>query len=310
MNVGIRDIGVYLPVNSIDNIAQGSHWDVEPNFIQNKIGNIRLTRKSESEDTTDIAKFAVENLFQKHETLKNNVQCLVIVTQNPDGHGLPHSSAILHDKLDLPQSCAVFDISLGCSGYVQGIMVAKGFMESQGLCNGLLVTSDPYSKIIDPEDRDTALLFGDGATATWLSNEPTWNLVSSDFGIVSNKHQALSVMDGKLKMKGRDIYNFAATYVPQSVEKVLDRAGFTIEQIDLVLLHQGSRFIVETLAKRLCSEGKTPFASTYYGNTISSSLPIMLAELDMGAFERVILSGFGVGLAWATCILEINKAIQ
>ena len=307
MSVGIRDIGVYLPVNTIDNITQASQWDLEPDFISKKIGSLRLTRKSDSEDTTDLALVAVEKIFQKHETLKSAVQCMVFVTQNPDGHGLPHSSAILHQKLDLPHSCAVFDISLGCSGYVQSLAVAKGFMEDQGFSNGLLVTSDPYSKVINPDDRDTTLLFGDGATATWLSDTPIWNLVCSDFGILSAKHKALYVDKGKLTMKGRDIFNFAATYIPLSVERVLKKAELTMDEIDVVLLHQGSRFIVETLAKRLGSEGKTPFASTNYGNTISSSLPMLLAEIDDDNLERILLSGFGVGLSWATCILEINK---
>jgi len=277
---------------------------IAQHFVKKKIGYSWLTRKSTSEETTDLAQAAVQKLFQKHEGLKKDVECMALVTQNPDGHGLPHSSAILHYKLGLPQSCAVFDISLGCSGYVQGLAIARAFMESQGFRTGLLVTSDPYSKIIDPDDRDTALIFGDGATATWLSDIPVWHLGCTDFGIVSAKHQALYVENGKLTMKGREIFNFAAAHIPQSIETVLEKARLSINDVDLFLLHPGSRFIVETLEKRLGLIGKTPFVSEEYGNTVSSSLPMIMADVDLEDSDRILLCGFGVGLSWATCILE------
>jgi 3-oxoacyl-[acyl-carrier-protein] synthase III len=88
---------------------------------------------------------------------------------------LPHTAAIVQDKLGLPTHVAAFDISLGCSGYVYGIYAMKGFMEAAGLKNGLLVTADPYSKIVDPEDRNTTMLFGDAATATWMGEDAPGN---------------------------------------------------------------------------------------------------------------------------------------
>jgi len=304
MNIGIKSIHTYCPEYFLDNFEQSKKWGVEKDFINNKIGSIKLSRMKECEDTTDIAQYAVENLFQSNDSLRSKIQCLIVVTQNPDNGGLPHSSAILHKKLELEKNCAVFDLSLGCSGYVQGLSIAKAFMESQGFKNGILVTADPYSKIIDANDRDTALLFGDAATATWLGENPLWSIKNCDFGIVSDKYEALQVSNSKLVMKGREVFNFAAFYVPKSIQKVLNDSGLKIEDIDMVLLHQGSRFIVETLARRLGTEGRTPFSSKNYGNTISSSIPMMLAELNLHTSRRILLSGFGVGLSWATCILE------
>ena len=100
------------------------------------------------------------------------IDCLVVVTQNPDGDGLPHTSAIVHAKLNLKTSCAVFDISLGCSGYVYSLSIIKSFMESNSLKNGLLFTCDPYSKIIDINDKNTSMLFGDAATVTMMNTKP------------------------------------------------------------------------------------------------------------------------------------------
>jgi 3-oxoacyl-[acyl-carrier-protein] synthase-3 len=169
----------------------------------------------------------------------------------------------------------------------------------------LLVTADPYSKIINPADRDTAMLFGDGASATWLSDEGQWHIGAADFGIQSQQHDALQTRDdGHLYMNGRAVFTFAATQVPASVKRVLEKAQIGMADLDQVFLHQGSRYIVETLAKRIGSEGKTPFAATAYGNTVSSSVPMLLAQHLQPEWHKVLLCGFGVGLSWATCLLE------
>jgi 3-oxoacyl-[acyl-carrier-protein] synthase III len=303
--IGIRKIGVHRGIESLDNFEQGEALGTSAEFLETKIGMRRLSRKSKDEDTSDLAVAAVLALFECSELKPEDVQCLVLVTQNPDGGGLPHTSAIVHDKLGLRKDCIVFDISLGCSGFVQTLSVIKALMEAQGLKNGLLVTADPYSKIIDSGDRDTALIFGDGATATWMSDNPVWKIGATDGGISSGQNGALKINEkGNLFMNGRGVFNFAATAVPPSIARVLELSSNTMENIDLVLLHQGSRYIVETIARRIGAEHKAPFCSADYGNTISSSIPMMLAENVPASAHKLLLCGFGVGLAWATCYLE------
>jgi len=306
--IGIQYISSYLPETVIDNAAQAKGFEADEDFIRDKIGMFQLTRKADTQQTSDMAVQAVLNLQREHRVDLSKVECLVLVTQNPDGHGLPHTSAVVHHLLNLPTSCAVFDISLGCSGYVQALSVAKAFMQAQNMRHGLLVTADPYSKIINPADRDTAMLFGDGASATWLSDEAGWQIGVADFGIQSPQHDALQTRnDGHLYMNGRAVFTFAATQVPASVKRVLHKAQLEMSDIDQVFLHQGSRYIVDTLAKRINAEGKTPFAATAYGNTVSSSVPMMLAQHLKPEWRKVLLCGFGVGLSWATCILEKNN---
>lgn len=303
--IGIHCVSAYLPDAAIENELQARGFDAEEEFIREKIGMLALSRKADTENTSDMAVKAVLKLQQEHGVDVSQAECLVLVTQNPDGHGLPHTSAVVHHLLNLPAACAVFDISLGCSGYVQALSVVKAFMQSQNMRQGLLVTADPYSKIINPVDRDTAMLFGDGASATWLSEDADWQIGVADFGIQSQQHDALQTRaDGHLYMNGRAVFTFAATQVPASVKRVLEKAQLDIEDIDQVFLHQGSRYIVETLAKRIGSEGKTPFAATAYGNTVSSSVPMLLAQSLQPKWQHVLLCGFGVGLSWATCLLE------
>jgi len=309
MTIGIKKVSAYCPSDFIDNVSQAEAFDSTKEFIVDKIGMLRLSRKSRKDDTTDLAKKAVDLLSSEVGFSLHNIECLVLVTQNPDSQGLPHSSAVLHSKLGLNPSCAVFDVSLGCSGYVHGLSIIKSFMENNELSNGLLVTSDPYSKIINPLDRDTAMLFGDGASATWLSNkEPVWDIGSFDFGIDSSQYEALSVQnDGSLFMNGRTVFNFAAQQIPASIHRVLAKSRISIDEIDLVLLHQGSKYIVETLAKRIKSEGKTPFQAKNIGNTVSSSIPILFSGIQIDQEKNILLSGFGVGLSWATCLLQKKR---
>jgi 3-oxoacyl-[acyl-carrier-protein] synthase III len=303
--IGIRQIGVHRGVESLNNFELGETLGTGAEFLESKIGMLKLSRKSKDEDTSDLAVAAALALFESSELKPEDVQCLVLVTQNPDGGGLPHTSAIVHDKLGLRKDCIVFDIALGCSGFVQTLSVIKALMEAQGLKDGLLVTADPYSKIIDSSDRDTALIFGDGATATWMSDNPVWRIGATDGGILSSQNGALKINEkGNLFMNGRGVFNFAATAVPPSIERVLERSSNTMADIDLVLLHQGSRYIVETIARRIGAQDKAPFSSANYGNTISSSIPMMLAENVPATAHKLLLCGFGVGLAWATCYLE------
>lgn len=307
MNIGIKEIRAFIPEMRIDNVEQGQSVGAEAEFILGKIGMQALSRKLPEQDTSDLAVAAAQSLFQQSQLNPLDVECLVLVTQNPDARGLPHTSAIVHQRLGLQSNCATFDISLGCSGFVQGLAVVKAFMQSQGMRNGLLITADPYSKIIDPGDRDTALLFGDGACACWLSDHPVWRIGACDFGIQSAQSDALRIQDsGHLYMNGRAVFNFAATQVPASVRRVLSLAELSIDDIDTVLLHQGSRYIVETLSKRIGAEGKVPFGAGNYGNTVSSSIPILMTNHLPSHASRLLLCGFGVGLSWATCILEKN----
>ena len=172
--IGIKAIGTYLPEKRISNFDRIEKFDMTDSFIREKIGFTEVALKAPEQKTSDLCVKSWENLLQQHPVSPNEIDCLVVCTQNPDGHGLPHTSAIIHDKLDLPLNCAVFDISLGCSGYVYGLSVIKSFMEANNFRRGLLFTADPYSKVINQEDKKTATLFGDGATVTLLTDEPVF----------------------------------------------------------------------------------------------------------------------------------------
>jgi len=173
--IGIKAIGTYLPEKRISNFDRIEKFDMTESFIREKIGFTEVALKAPEQKTSDLCVKSWENLLQQHPVSPNEIDCLIVCTQNPDGHGLPHTSAIIHDKLNLPLNCAVFDLSLGCSGYVYGLSVIKSFMEANNFRRGLLFTADPYSKVMNQEDKKTATLFGDGATVTLLTDDLSLN---------------------------------------------------------------------------------------------------------------------------------------
>lgn len=303
--IGIQAIGTYIPSGRIDNRNRQQSFDVDETFLVEKIGMLRLAVKTIDEETSDLCKKAFVDLQLKTGVHPEEVECMVVCTQNPDGRGLPHTSAIVHAKLGLPDTCAVFDISLGCSGFVYGLSVIQGFMQANGFRKGILFTADPYSKVVDRQDKNTCLLFGDGSTATLISDDPVWRTGKFLFGSHGQGASAIKVEkeNGLLAMNGRAIFSFSASVVPKNILQMLTANALGIEDIDCFALHQGSRFIVDFIKNKLgLEDGKVPFAAGDYGNTVSSSVPLLLSELD-GKNERIVIAGFGVGLSWASTVL-------
>jgi len=176
----------------------------------------------------------------------SDIDVAILVTQNPD-RNIPHSSAEIHGKLNMSETTACFDISLGCSGYVYALSVIQSFMQSNNFKEGLLFTCDPYSKIMDKNDRNTELLFGDAASVTLLSENPKYTSGKFLFGTIGKGRENL-ICNDKLFMNGRGIYEFAAKYVPNDFKKSLKINGLSPDDIDKVIFHQGSKHIIPIYA--------------------------------------------------------------
>jgi len=305
--IGIKAIGSFVAPNTVSNHARRGQAGKDEGFIRDKIGFEALAKRDPGQETSDMCVAAFRDLEERTGFDPAAVDCLVVCTQNPDAHGLPHTSAVVHAKLGLGPDVAAFDISLGCSGYVYGLAMMTAFMAANGLRSGLLFTADPYSKIIDPQDWDTELLFGDAATVTWLGEDPVYACRPAIFGTDGSMGHSIAVPErgGTLKMLGSNVFKFSMTAVPEQVRRYLAREGLGDDDIDLFLFHQGSRFIVDNLTRKLgLPPEKVPFEAGQTGNTVSSSLPLMLKERLPAPPSRILMSGFGVGLSWATMILE------
>jgi 3-oxoacyl-[acyl-carrier-protein] synthase-3 len=312
----IRAIGTYLPERVLGNDELIERFDWDRAFLEEKLGIFERRIAAEGEGAADMAVAAAEDLFAKCPDLKReDVQLLIVVTQNPD-YGLPHTAALVQDRLGLAKTTACFDIGLGCSGFVYGLAVVRGMLETLGLDNALLITSDPYSKVIDPADRGTSPLFGDGAAATWITREGAGGQIGEIvFGTDGSGARNLIVepdAEGTrcLSMAGRAIFEFMLTTVPDDIARACAANGIEQDEIDLYLLHQASNHMLSQLVRRTgIDPERVPIRIGQTGNLVSSSIPFLIADLAReGALSgrTTLLSGFGVGLSWATGVVRFD----
>lgn len=319
---GIADIAVYLPERVLENAELVQRFGFEPRFLDEKIGIRRRHIAGPEESVADMAVAAGRRLFERGAVAPADIGVLVVCTQNPD-YRLPTTANLVQDRLGLPHTVAAFDINQGCSGFVFGLSVVSAFMAANAIETGVLITSEAYSKVIDPRDRDTVPLFGDAATATLIRRGGAGQIGSGTFGsdgsgaaqlIVrgggSRHPDTLPVGEYALHMSGRAIFEFMMRRIPGDVRRCLERNGLALGDVDLFLFHQASRFMVRSLAKALdLPEEKVPVAVEETGNTVSSTLPILIDRLGgVPALKgkTVLVSGFGVGLSWASNVLRFS----
>lgn len=325
----IRAIAFAEPEREISSATVAEWTELKQDFIEEKVGIKSRRFLDADERPLDLALAACKKLFAQNNGLRlEQIKLLAVVTQNPD-HRIPHNAALLQQALGLGVDTAAFDIGLGCSGYVYALSIVRSMMLAEGISDALIVTCDPYSRIMGTGDRDTVALFGDAATATWLSSKSGATIGKVDFGTDGGGAENLIVRAGgaarpvsslypsgepaaerdyRLHMNGRGIFNFMMERVPQSVERALAKNDLTLDAPDLFVFHQGSRFLLDQLVGRMkLDPAKVPSNIGYHGNTVSSSIPLLLSELQADgrlAGKTVVVSGFGVGLSWATTVLQ------
>ena len=306
-NYSIAGIGSYIPAGRVDNKLLADKLGYPQESLLNKIGYLSTAKKEKEESISDMCLKSWENLTDilGDSSIQNNLDLIVLVTQHPENHGLPHTSAIIHEKIGLPTRCFAFDISLGCSGFVAALATVKGYLQATQGSNAIIFTCDPYSESILEDDKNTALIFGDASTATLISRSDVWPIGFFDLGTDGSKHSSLMRdQSGIIRMKGRSVFNFCALNVPNSINRILDHYQISISDLDNLILHPGSKYIADTIRQKLKLPKSDHLPSQYYGNTISSSIPLLLQGIPTGT--QNILSGFGVGLGWASCSLGIQ----
>ena len=286
---------------------------------------------------SDMAQKAAEKLFT-HGTDKGIIDFVILCTQSPD-YFLPTTACILQHKLGLPKNCGAFDFNLGCSGYVYGLGIAKGLIESGQAGNVLLLTSETYSKYINPQDHATKPLFGDGASATLIQAVESQHegIYGTVYGTDGSGAESLIVPAGGMRkrysdteiqeytdafgnfrtnrdlyMNGAEIMNFALETVPAALEEILIKSSLARKDIDYYVFHQANRMMLDYLREK-CGLQDMPYWNDVknYGNTVSSSIPIALSDMisleGNENMKRVLMIGFGVGLSWGGCVTDLSR---
>jgi len=322
----IGPISLYLPPRVETNAwlaGQFPNWNLP--LIYEKTG---IEARHIAEDdvcASDLGVAAAEKLFDEHQVDRDSIDFLLFCTQTPD-YPLPTTACLVQQRLGLRTSIGALDFNLGCSGFVYGLSLANGLIQSGAARRVLLITAETYSKYIHPEDRTLRTVFGDGAAATLIEVSARPSLDSFVFGTDGGDADTLFVTKGgarqhgemltprrrqrwesSLYMDGPGLIDISLRRIPQLVGEVLDRARIVREQVDLFLMHQATHKLLSRLRERLkLDEERMPSVLRDVGNTVSSTVPIAIGQLrESGRLRpgtRSMLVGFGVGFSWAGCM--------
>ncbi len=337
MSIRFEDIAYALPAQIISNadlVAENSSWDITR--IEGRSGVLERHIAGADETALDLAVEACRQLFQRHPDLPARVDALIVCTQSPD-YIMPPNSCLLHKSLELAEEVLAFDFNLACSGFVYGLAIIKGLVAAGMARNVLFVTGDTYSRYIHANDRSARVLFGDGVAATWITSSAGQGAGVVDIlcGTMGALYDRFIIPAGGLRMPksqqtaqpqvdesgnirtaeniymdGMGIMEFVLAKVPAQVRTLLTRNQMTVADIDLFVFHQASKLVLDSLARVLRIPPEKMFQNiAHLGNTVSATIPIALKEaMDAGMLQRgqkVLMSGFGVGLSWASAIAEV-----
>lgn len=310
----------YVPPLVKTNDQLSELMDTSDEWIKTRTG-ISERHISLKENTSDLAVKVGQKLLKQTNWEPESVDLVIVATMSPDSY-TPSTAAIVQGKLGMTKALA-FDVSAACSGFIYALTVANGLLASTNKSRAVVIGSEVLSKIIDWNDRRTAVLFGDGAGGVAIEKSSEHHLMGMDlatFGNLGDKLVAGQTTVGgsfpkpvtslaPFQMNGREVYRFATHEVPRSIQAAMDSAQVTADQVDLFLLHQANARIIAQVAKRLNQPiTKFPINIDRYGNTSAASEPILLDEcVRHGQVHRgslVVLAGFGGGLTTGAMVIK------
>lgn len=326
-SVGISGVGSFVPEKILTNqklsqmVDTSNEWIVERTGIHER--RIVEGHISTSDLGTEAAKRALEDANLKPE----DIDLIIVATITPD-HLFPSTACIIQNNLGAVNASA-FDINAACTGFIYGVVTGAGFIKSGNYKRVLVIGSETLSKIIDWEDRNTCVLFGDGAGACILERcDEEYGILAYELGADGKNRDVLIQPAGgsripitmenierklhTLKMDGKEVFKFAVRTMEKSTLSVLGKANMNIDELDFLVPHQANIRIIDAARKKLNLSMKKIFVNlNKYGNMSSASVPVALDEAikekKIKKGDKVLLIAFGAGLTWGSIILKWNR---
>lgn len=332
-NVGITAIAACVPQRVIDNYKYTQYFpEDDVKKIVDKIGVYERRFADNNTCASDLCYAAAEKLFADNNIDRSEIDLVVFVSQTPD-YRMPATSILLQHRLGLPMSTIAFDVNLGCSGFLYGLNIVYSFMEKQGLRKALLLDGETRSKVYSKKDRTAAFIFGDAGVAALIERNEKFGeshfslnsdgsrgeLIMIPGGGYRNMSSAETLKEkvvdeyGNIRtdehgfMKGGDVFNFVIIEIPKDIKRLFTSTQTNLADMDYYVFHQANNFINSYIAKKMkLDTSKIPSTIQKYGNTSSVSVPLtIVSELKdkMEGKKNLMLSAFGVGMAWSTAIV-------
>jgi len=321
---GVLGLGFYVPDRVLDNVELEQIVETTNDWILSRTGISQRRIAAPGQTTADLAEHAATRALQDANLSAADVDLVIVATSTPEGPFPSTASQVQHR---LGAQCGAFDLSAACAGFTYALATAAQFVQN-GVCrNVLVIGADMLSRITDWSDRNTCVLFGDGAGAVIVGRVPEgYGLLGVDMGSDGSGADLLKVerfepnyakatplgdvlQDRRIYQNGREVYKFAVHVMGESAVRALQKSGIEPHQVDLLVPHQANIRIIESAAKRLELPMERVFVNLQkYGNTDAATIPIALCEArDAGRIQRdnvVVTVGFGGGLAWSSCVLK------
>ena len=316
MKIKIDEISYQLgskKENISDLISDNPSWNQIKILESTGVEERYVSNKNESAMSLGILAAKKINI----ETLQKIDLC-IFVSQSPE-YALPSTACIIQDKLNLNKNCAAFDINLGCSGFPYALSVVASMLENKICSKALIICSDTYTKYIKKDDRTNRPLFSDGASAIVVTRSNSSKIGPFLLGTDGSGAENLIVrnsasnmendVEKTLYMNGPEVLLFTMSNVPKGINKLVKDSNLNIEEIDMFFLHQASKIVMSNIQRKLnVPDSKFPTNYQRYGNTVSATIPILMAqETEKGNLKRgmkILLFGFGVGYSYGGCLVE------
>ena len=321
--ISLKGVSTCVPATVFDTERDAKNFD--PQELKKVVAMVGVKERRVVDDKTcssDLCLKSAQALLQELDWEPETIDVLIMVTQTPD-YLLPSTSSLIHRDLNLAESCATFDVGLGCSGYPYGLWLASMMIHSGCAKRVLVLHGETPTLFVHPEDRSTALLFGDAGSATALGPGETgsWGFCLHTAGqgfadlIIPGggfrQRHPDDERDNYLHMNGTNLFNFTIKKVPRLIDDTLKLMDMSADQIDAFVFHQSNQFIMRHIAGKygLPAE-KTPIILGKYGNTGGPSVPLTMSlhyrENPVSDTENAMLLGYGVGLSWGSALVCIN----
>lgn len=307
-SIKILASGMYLPEEKIENSYFKDIFNIDDNWIYQRTG-IKNRYWTKDEKTSELAIKAVQNLKDTNGNINIQDIDLIIVASTNYETTMPGISFEIQKEFDI-ENCMCMDISAGCSGYINGIDIARKYLELDEVKNALVVGVEKLSKYIDKNDINTAILLGDGAGATLLSKSLN-KMYAKNIESIGQEGEILTAKENeKIKMDGKKIYKFGTVRVAENIKTLVHKENLSIENIKYIIPHQSNIRIMESMANKIGATSEQMYINiSDVGNIFNASIPIALDQVIKNKLlkenDKIILVGYGGGLNLGSILIEI-----
>lgn len=302
--------GYALPTRVLDNDAMTAYVETSDEWITTRTGIRQRYFCGEGESTTTLAIEAARKALEDSGLDKSEIGCVIVATSSGE-YVMPSTACLVHKALALREDIPVFDLGAACAGFLYAVDAARAMLLAHGGRAALVIGAEQMSQLLDMADRNTCVLFGDAAGAAVFALDE-----DAEYAYVCGTRGDMAIQVGgprrtmPMTMEGQNVFRFAVSTIPATVEELLEKTGKTLDEVDWVVCHQANQRIIDASVRRLGVPAEKFYKNLdRYANTSAASIPLALAEMKesgkLKSGQRVILVGFGGGLTWAGVMLRV-----